>query len=265
MRSTRPSSWMINWHWAQPRLQRRLRPTAQSSFWGELIATYVLFGDPATRLGMPTNYPYALSITPQNGATGVALDQALQVVFSKPMDPKTVAPTGPDISGMSFTPSWNADFTAVSWSHSGFQHGRSYEIRVNGKDRGGNNLGPGIAPNPWRFTTTTDDIPPDGSVMVLGGRPTSTLTTALLEVAFSEPVRPGSVTFSISPYVGGSLSLRDDNHSGVYMHERFQSGETYTFTVLTAMDIAGNSLRQPFSLTFTVGPTFYTYMPRIYR
>lgn len=237
----------------------------QSSFWGELIATYVLFGDPATRLGIPTNYPYTLMVTPQNGATGVTLDQALQVVFSRPMNPNTVEPIGPDISGVRFTPFWNADFTVVSWSHTGFQHGQTYEIKVNGKDRGGNNLGPGIAPNPWRFTTTTDNVPPDGSVTILGGRPASALTTALLEIAFSEPVRPGSVTCSISPYARGSLSLRDGNLSGVYTHERFHSGETYTFTVLTAMDIAGNSLRQPFSLTFTVGPTFYTLLPRFNR
>ena len=179
----------------------------------------------------------------------------------KSMDPNTVEPIGSDISGIRFTPSWNADFTVVSWSHTGFQHGRSYEIRVNGKDQGGNNLGPGIAPNPWRFTTTTDNIPPDGSVTVLGGRPTSALTTIPLEVTFTEPVRPGSVTYSITPPVKGSLTWRDDRRSAVFTHERFRPGDTYTYTVLTAMDIAGNPLLQPFSLTFTVVPTVYMYFP----
>ena len=237
----------------------------QSSFWGELIATYVLFGDPATQLGIAANSPYPLSVAPANGVTEVPLDQALQTIFSKPMDPSTVVLSGPGISGISFAPSWNTDHTVVSWSHTGFEHSRNYQIKVNGQDRAGHNLGPGLAPNPWTFTTTTDITPPDGSIVVPGGNPSVVLTTSVLEVTFTEPVRPESVTYSIAPTVRGSLTWRSDRRSAVFAHERFRPEQTYTFIVLTAKDAAGNPLRQPVGLTFTVARTSYGYLPKISR
>jgi hypothetical protein len=236
---------------------------AQSSFWGELIATYVLFGDPATPLGIPANFPYVLSTKPANNSEGVLLDEAVEVVFSKPMAPNTVTLSEP--LGSTFNGSWNADFTVLSSSHPDFRPSTRYQITIHGQDRRGNAVEPGIAPNPWTFTTTTDNIPPSTTIVVQGGNPSSALTTSPLEVAFSEPVRPEGVTYSITPMVRGSLSWRSDKRSAVFTHERFRPGQSYTFTVLTAKDAAGNSLRLPVGLTFTVARTLYWYLPRVSR
>ncbi|TEU18838.1 MAG: hypothetical protein E3J21_05100, partial [Anaerolineales bacterium] len=62
----------------------------QYSLWADLVETFVLFGDPATQLGIPTNYPYVESTTPADGASDVPIDQDIQIVFSKPMSPTTV-------------------------------------------------------------------------------------------------------------------------------------------------------------------------------
>ncbi|HSN77010.1 MAG TPA: C25 family cysteine peptidase [Anaerolineae bacterium] len=40
----------------------KLATYAQSSFWSELVETYVLFGDPATRLGIPAPHPFVSNV-----------------------------------------------------------------------------------------------------------------------------------------------------------------------------------------------------------
>ena len=99
----------------------------------------------------------------------------------------------------------------------------------------------------------------------MSGNPSASLTSSPLEVVFSEPVRPESVTYSIAPMVRGSLTWRSDKRSMVFSHERYRPEETYTFTVLTAKDVVGNPLRQPVGLIFPVLRTFYWYLPRVSR
>ena len=118
----------------------------------------MLFGDPATQLGMPANFPYVLSTRPTNGSEGVLLDETIEVVFSKPMDPNTVTLSEPP--GSTFRASWSAGFTVLNSSHSDFRPNTGYQITIHGRDRRGNAVGPGIVPNPWAFNTTTDNIPP---------------------------------------------------------------------------------------------------------
>jgi hypothetical protein len=120
----------------------------QSSFWGELVETFVLFGDPATPLGAPTNYPYLKSTTPADGAANVPVDQDLQIVFSKPMHPATVT-----LSDATFVPMWNAAQTVVNYVHPYLAYSQTLTFTVQGQDRLGNPLIPGLVPNTWSFTT----------------------------------------------------------------------------------------------------------------
>jgi hypothetical protein len=240
----------------------KLATYAQSSFWGELVDTYLLFGDPATQLAASPNLPYIKAITPAHGVHDVALDQAIQVVFSKPIDPQSLTLES-GAASVSFTPAWNGDFTAVSLLHTGFNAATEYELLLYGQDQHGNRLRAGPVPNPWSFSTTTDSAPPGASIMAPGNEDGAVLATAPIIATFSEPVRTESVTYSIIPYLHGSLHWESTAQRVVFVHDRFQTGQIYTFSLLTATDRAGNRLPGAASLSFTVEETGYTHLPLV--
>ena len=41
----------------------------------------------------------------------------------------------------------------------------------------------------------------------------------------------------------------------------FQTGETYTFSVTSGRDVAGNSIAEPLQLMFTAQETYWIYLP----
>jgi hypothetical protein len=133
--------------------EAKVAALSQNPTWSELVETFVLFGDPAQELGIPTNYPYPESTTPANGATDVPLDQDIQIVFSKSMNPATVQLTGPGTVGLTLSPSWNADYTVLTFDHTDFGDGETLSFTVEGQDQVGNEVGTGPVPNPWSFTT----------------------------------------------------------------------------------------------------------------
>lgn len=126
---------------------------------GEMVQTFVLFGDPAMELGIPANYPYVQSTTPINGATDVPFNQDIQIVFSKPMSPTSVVLSGPGTAGLVFTPTWNSNYMVLSYDHTDFGEGETLSFTISGQDKLGNSLGPGPVPSMWTFTTITA---PDG-------------------------------------------------------------------------------------------------------
>jgi len=241
----------------------KLELFGQSSSAEELIQTYILFGDPATRLGMAPNYPYVQTTDPRQAADGVALDQTLQIAFSKPMDPDSVMLGGADLAGLWFASSWNADFTAVSYDHAAFKHGERYEVTIKGKDRSGHALAAGIVPSPWSFTVTSDNLPPSCSISVPGGNVTDMPANTILYVAFSEPVRPASVVFSLTPHATGELRWDDDGRHATFVSARLQSNQQYTFEIIAAKDLAGNSLDAAVQQTFVTGSSFPHYLPLV--
>lgn len=124
-------------------------------------------------------------------------------------------------------------------------------------------MGPGTAPNPWSVTATTDNAPLTATISISGGDPSSVLTTASIDVVFNKPVRIESVTYSITPFVSGSLQWDGSEQRATFTHDRFQVGQTYTFAIPSAADAAGNPLSTAVELTFTVGSTTYTHLPHI--
>jgi hypothetical protein len=125
---------------------------AQSSYWGELVETFLLFGDPATQLGLLVNYPYVESITPVDGARGVPVDEDIRVTFSKPMSRTAVTLGGSGTTWATFNPNWNDDYTAVKYIHTDFDNGETLNFTINGQDRLGHSLGEGMVPRSWSFT-----------------------------------------------------------------------------------------------------------------
>lgn len=137
--------------------QAKLNLFALDGTLGELVQTYVLFGDPATRLGIPTNYPYVESTIPADGSQ-VPASQPIEVRFSKPMDPTKVSLELSGPGNLTLTPTWNEDHTVVSYAHEEFIRGETYTATVSGQDLLGNELGLGLAPTTWSFTAAMGQV-----------------------------------------------------------------------------------------------------------
>jgi hypothetical protein len=235
------------------------------SLWDELIQTYVLFGDPATQLGISTNYPYLKSTTPADGVSQVPIDEEIQVVFSKPILTSTVTLGGAGTAGMPFTATWNTDNTVVNYAHPDFAHGATLAFTISGEDRLGNPLGTGIVPTEWSFTVTDDDIAPGGTMGVEGGSLTDVPLDASVIVTFTEPMRTDSVVFVIDPGVAGQVSWDASQEVATFNHDGFAVDTSYTFAVTAAKDVAGNALAESIDLTFHTTVQYLIFLPLTVR
>ncbi len=238
---------------------------AYSPSFRDLIDTYVLFGDPAMKVGISANFPYLHNTSPASSEVGISLDQSIRLSFNKPVDPNTVTILETSLGNLNFVPSWNADFTVANFSHSNFEHNKTYTVLVGGQDRLDNGIGPGVVPNPWSFTVTTDNLVPSGKIVIQGNDLSSVLATARINIEFTEPVRTDSITYGVHPPVKGSLIWDESGQRATFRHDSFTEERTYEFTILTAVDIPGNALNEPFQATFRVGKTLYLYLPSIFN
>ncbi len=241
----------------------KLTTYAQGSLWAELVETYILFGDPATRLGIPVPHPFVQATEPAHQSRGVALDQPIRISFSAPMDPNTVHLLGTDIPQLTPVPAWNASYTMVTYAHHNLVPGRTYDLSVEGRDASGRPLGPWDTPNPWRFTASTDGTPPEVVIRVAGGNGWPAYTLSPLELRFNEPVRIDSVIYAHDPPASGSLAWSSDRQLATFFHAPWTVGQTYRFTVLAATDVAGNRLILPVGYSFEVQQSQAVHLPLI--
>jgi hypothetical protein len=210
------------------------------------IKTFVLFGDPATPLGLPTNYPYVESTTPANGARDVPLNQVIRIVFSKPMSPTTVVLSGPGTTGLAFTPTWSAENTVLDCAHTNFGYGRTLAFTISGQDNLGNPLGPGPVPSTWSFTTPTA---PKG-VTISGP------TTGVVQVnyTFTATVNPITTTLPIT-YFWQATGQSPVTHTGgdlddtVTFNWNTPGTKTITVTATNAIGTATNTYNVTISYT----------------
>jgi hypothetical protein len=238
---------------------------AQSAFWAELVETFVLLGDPATQVGIPTNYPYAVSTIPADGEGTAPFDEDIQVVFSKPMLAGTVTLESVGGGSLPLTPTWALENTMVGYAHPPFPYGQTFTFTISGEDSLGNPLGPGLVPTTWSFTVTNDDIPPVGTIGVEGGDLTNVPVDATVVITFTEPMRTDSVTYTITPDVVTFLTWDASGEVATLDHLDFEMGNTYTFAVTAGRDVAGNPLLAPLEVTFTTRETHVVYLPLVIR
>jgi hypothetical protein len=133
-----------------------------------------------TGAGPDTTKPEVISTSPVNGATGVALNQAVSATFSEAMDPLTITTatfqlTGPGSTPIVATVAYDSiNFIATLTPSSPLTGSSIYTATVTTgvTDLAGNPLGTGGAPNPWSFTTGTVIVPPPvnlGTAALFGG------------------------------------------------------------------------------------------------
>lgn len=131
----------------------KVKTLTTSGQWEDLVKTFMLFGDPATTIGVPVEPPAITNVTPPDGATDVAVNQPLEIVFSKPMNPTTVNVNGSGTEGLVPTLRWSNNYTTLTYAHTGFQYDETHAFTIAGQDRQGNALDAERFPTSWSFTT----------------------------------------------------------------------------------------------------------------
>jgi len=104
--------------------------------------------------------PRITATVPADGATDVPLDQSIIVTFSEAMDTATVSCllVPPDVS---LAPGWSGGDMVLTLTHvTPFATTTIYTVTCSGHDLDGNDLVPGLIPNPWSFTTV-GILPPE--------------------------------------------------------------------------------------------------------
>ena len=219
-----------------------------------------------------TTGPYSISFTldatppsltgtsPSNGATGVALTSDIILYFSEQTTLGAGNPiyvTGPHgpvtLQYITNAVATAREFHPTTPLESGATYTVDYSMAL---DAAGNRV-----PEPWSFTftTSTDTVPPS----LVSSDPTNGQTNVardtLIALTFTEPVTysPGAPVTLTGP--GGAVSLLSQDSPSQNMLS-FQpatllaGGGVYTVHFSGVLDLAGNPLTGPSTLSFTVTP-----------
>ncbi len=208
--------------------------------------------------------PGVISVTPAQGATGVAINATVTATFSMAMSPTSVTTStftvmGPGGTAVKGTVAYSGT-TATFTPSAVLAYGTTYTatITTGASAPGGAEL---IGPYAWSFTTITptptvlSTIPANGAANVPIGQ--------VLSATFSEAMNPTAIsatTFTLS-VTGGAAVAGTVTPSGTYAtftpNLPLLNNTSYTATITTgATSLAGISLAASYSWQFTtITPT----------
>jgi hypothetical protein len=209
--------------------------------------------------------PTVASATPAAGATGVANDGAVTVVFSEAVDPSTVTPGTFSVNGVTGSVSYDSTTKTARFSPAAtLANGTLYTVAINGvKDLAGN----AIDPVTWTFTTSlvTATVTLSNLNQTYDGTaktPTVTTVPSGLSVILTyngnsaAPVNSGSyavaATVNNSPYQGsatGTLTIAKASQSMGSI--TFGSSTLAAGATTTASATATSGLSPVFSSLYT--------------
>lgn len=244
-----------------------------------------------TGSGIDNFQPSLLSVSPQNGMTGVPLNTRVTIRFSEPINPLTVHSStfnvagGPYGFGVPGVTTIAPDLLSVTLTPAELLlPNTSYSVNVssgNGstviRDLAGNALlAPSVSVALGSFTTGSGPADTTGLQVVLvspADQHTAIPINSSVVIQFSEPVSAPSVTAqSITISAGGvpmpGTLTREQNNTMVRWTlaslTQFAANTVYTVTVGTSVtDLAGNPLSAPFTSTFTTGGGPDTVAPTV--
>ena len=197
--------------------------------------------------------PAVVGETPSPAATNVSALTAPTATFNESIQPATLSFSLADSHGnpVAGAVSYNdtphvATFTPTA----ALAPGVTYVATISGaKDSTGNVM---AAPVSWSFTTivpaVTGQTPAPGSNNVA--------QTTAPTFTFNESMLPATIGFTlVSPSnqaVNGAISYNDSSHTATFTASAPLAGSTtYTATINSATDVAGNSLAAPVTWSFT--------------
>jgi hypothetical protein len=213
--------------------------------------------------------PQVSTVSPADGATGVATNAVVEAQFSKRMDALTITNAAFQVSPSGGNPiagtiTVAADGRSATFTPSApLSPSTTYRVRlsVGITDLTGQNFG-FLGLFDFNFSFTTGLTPVTTGPQVVAANPqngdTGVAVNAHVVVALSEPVEPLSVGSSAialaagGASVPGSIALSSDRTKLTFTPASLAANTAYTVTVAGFTDQAGN-LVTPFTDTFTTG------------
>ena len=187
-------------------------------------------------------YPTIQSTDPPNGTSPpVPWAQPIVVQFSEGMDPFSLV-TSIRPNNVVLDPVWSNGDATLTLNHAeGFSQCTPYRVQINATDKAHLPLVPGPVPNPWTFLAFCDNP------YIVSTSPRNVETEVALNapvtITFSEPMMRSSLSFTISPEVGGKAFSWSTGDTVLTMthSSQFTGCTVYTVTI-AATDLEGKPL-----------------------
>jgi hypothetical protein len=201
--------------------------------------------------------PYIVSTSPADGDSNVALDQAVLVVFSEPID--TSVFSGNNVPAHPMTMSWNGTLDTLTLTpDSLYEYLTTYTFTVTGGTDLSGNLIAGL-PVSFSFTTIVGDtIKPTITGTSPANGATEVALSAVIYVAFSEPMDTLSLIGDMVPSPNENPTWNATMDTLFLTHDPMALNTVYTVRIAGINDLAGNPLAvlpDSFSFTTIVGDT----------
>ncbi|MFZ2961421.1 MAG: Ig-like domain-containing protein, partial [Candidatus Ozemobacteraceae bacterium] len=219
-----------------------------------------------------TTAPIVASTDPANGATGIATNTKITVLFSKGMDPLTISSSTFTLAGASGLVIYDAKTkTATFDPATKLAYHATYTATIDSgaKDLAGNAL---AANYTWSFMTgdAPDTTAPTVTSTDPANRDSGVFVNKKIASVFSKGMDPSTINTTTCLMTGPS----GINVSGVVTYlgltanfapsSNLAFNATYTFTITTgAKDLLGNALAANYTWSFTTGAASDTTAPTV--
>ncbi len=239
------------------------RTFASANYWVDVV-----FNDSSSTVD--TTPPTVGVVSPVDGASGIAVNDAVVATFSEALAPATVSAataTLRNVSGgvVAASVAYNSANRQVTITpNASLAMGTTYTATLTTgiTDVAGNNLATNYT---WSFTTAVpvDTTPPAVSSVTPTAGATGVSSATAVSAVFSEGLAPATVTagtFTVSdsqsvPVIGTVGYDEATQTVGFVPGAALVMGTTYTATLTTGItDVAGNNLATNYSWSFTVAP-----------
>ncbi|MGA9977890.1 MAG: Ig-like domain-containing protein [Candidatus Sulfotelmatobacter sp.] len=228
-----------------------------------------------TTAAQPDYTTPSVSLDFGSGQTGVATNASFTCLYSEPMDPSSITPSGTYLysyvtgAAVPVTYSIATDMMAVTMAPTSplFTNSEYYYECANAVDLTGNAQSNGSS----YFYTGNNTVtagpvlvyanPPNGMTNVPVNTGEGPWNNTSLNLLFSEPVATNSLSnITLTPQGGSPIAIavypEDGNYiASVQLPYALSAGTTYTYNVAGVTDLAGNPAI-PATSTFTTGSSF---------
>ncbi|MBA1443921.1 MAG: Ig-like domain-containing protein [Chromatiales bacterium] len=215
-------------------------------------------------LTLDNSAPRVLTVTPQDGESGVAVDASVEILFNEPMQGGSVGSIrlmdgGAQVTGT--TTLLDGDTRAVFTPTDPLESDRIYSLTVDGAPAGPQDLVGLQLIDPFVIIfRTADIIPPIVSSISPQAGETGVIPQEVVRLTFSESVQ-ASIDLSLlndgGQPVAGQVAMTLGDSVAIFTPDDFlQPNGTYTIVADNIQDLAGNALENlPFTAQFSTVDT----------